>query len=140
MSGMGGLGNTTLARALVDDEVVQQAFPDGIIWITVGKESRRDFIQEMREIAAALGEDLSSYQSALAIERLYRTTLSRQAALIVVDDVWKKADIEPLLAESARSQFLFTTREASICSLVDAREHCAELFDVPSHESCWLRG
>jgi len=130
VSGMGGLGNTTLARALVEDDVVQQAFPDGIIWITVGKESRRDFIQEMHEIVAALGEDLSSYQSALAIERLYRTTLSRQAALIVVDDVWRGADIEPLLVESARSRFLFTTRDTSICTLVGAREYCAELFDV----------
>ena len=46
ISGMGGLGNTTLARALVEDEVVQQAFPDGITRITAGKESRPDFIQQ----------------------------------------------------------------------------------------------
>ncbi len=130
LSGMGGLGNTTLARALVEDDVVQQAFPDGVIWITVGKESLRDFIQEMRAIATALGQDLSSYQNALASERLYRDTLSRKAALIVVDDVWRKADIEPLLAESPRSRFLFTTRDKTICSLVGAQEHYAELFDV----------
>lgn len=130
VSGMGGLGNTTLARALVEDDVVQQAFPDGVIWITVGKESHRDFIQEMREITGALGQDRSRYQNAPASERLYRTTLARKAALIVVDDVWRKADIEPLLTDSVRSRLLFTTRDASICSLVDAREHCAEPFDV----------
>jgi WD40 repeat protein len=130
MSGMGGLGNTTLARSLIEDDVVQQAFPDGIVWITVGKESQRDFIQEMREITAALGQDLSHYQNAPASERLYRNTLARKAALVVVDDAWGKADIEPLLAESRCSRFLFTTRNTSICSSVDAREYCAELFDV----------
>jgi chromosomal replication initiation ATPase DnaA len=36
--GMGGLGKTILAQALCRDEVVQQAFPDGVVWIAVGKE------------------------------------------------------------------------------------------------------
>jgi hypothetical protein len=35
---MGGIGKTVLAKALTEDEVVQRAFPDGIVWITVGKE------------------------------------------------------------------------------------------------------
>jgi NB-ARC domain len=72
------------------------------------------FIQEMREVAKALGDDLSAYDNAMACEHRYRTTIARKAALIVVDDVWSTADIEPLLAESPRSRFLFTTRDASI--------------------------
>jgi hypothetical protein len=39
--------------------------PDGIVWITAGKESRRDLIQQMREVAKALGDDLSGYDNAL---------------------------------------------------------------------------
>ena len=39
LAGMGGIGKTVLAKALTDDEVVQRAFPDGIVWITAGKES-----------------------------------------------------------------------------------------------------
>lgn len=35
---MGGIGKTVLAKALTDDEVVREAFPDGIVWITAGKE------------------------------------------------------------------------------------------------------
>jgi hypothetical protein len=53
----------------------------------------------------------------------------------VVDDVWSKADIEPLLAESPRSRFLFTTRDASIGRFVGAHEHRADLLDLTqSHE------
>jgi WD40 repeat protein len=130
LSGMGGIGKTVLAQALTRDEVVQQAFPDGIVWVTAGREKRRDFVQEMREVAKALGDDLSRYDNALACEHQYRTTIANKAALIVVDDVWSKADLEPLLAESPRSRFLFTTRDASIGRFVGAREHTADVLDV----------
>lgn len=127
---MGGIGKTVMAKALMDDEVGRRAFPDGMVWITAGKESRRDFIQEMREVAKALGDDLSAYDNALACEHQYRTTIALKAALIVVDDVWSTADIEPLLAEFPRSRFLFTTRDASIGTFVSAREHSLNLLDL----------
>ena len=130
LAGMGGIGKTVLAKALTDDEVVQRAFPDGIVWITAGKERQRDFIEEMREVAKALGDDLSGYDNALACEHQYRTIIANKAALIVVDDVWSKTDIEPLLAESPRSCFLFTTRDAAIGRFVSAREHQADLLGV----------
>ncbi len=130
LAGMGGIGKTVLAKALTEDEVVQRAFPDGIVWITAGKERKRDFIEEMREVAKALGDDLSGYDTALACEHQYRTTIANKAALIVVDDVWSKTDIEPLLAESPRSRFLFTTRDAAIGRFVGAHEHRADLLDV----------
>ena len=37
MQGMGGIGKTVLVEALCHDEVVQQAFPDGIFWFSIGK-------------------------------------------------------------------------------------------------------
>jgi NB-ARC domain len=54
LAGMGGIGKTVLAKALIDDPVVQRAFPDGIVWITAGKERKRDSIEEMRKVAKAL--------------------------------------------------------------------------------------
>src|ERR1035437_6359426 len=42
LAGMGGIGKTVLAKALTEDEVVQQAFPDGVVWITIERESRYD--------------------------------------------------------------------------------------------------
>ena len=127
--GMGGIGKTVLAKALTEDVVVQQAFPDGIVWVTAGREARRDFIEQMREVAKALGEDLSRFENAQACEHQYRSTIANKAALIVVDDVWSKADIEPLLAESPRSRFLFTTRDTSIGRFVGASEHSLDLLD-----------
>src|SRR5258708_39196870 len=59
LSGMGGIGKTVLAQALCHDEVIQQAFPDGIIWVTVGKESTYDLVTRMREVGKALNDDLA---------------------------------------------------------------------------------
>ena len=37
LRGMGGIGKTVLAQELCHDDVVQQAFPDGIFWFTIGQ-------------------------------------------------------------------------------------------------------
>ena len=47
LQGMGGIGKTVLAQALCRDEVVQHAFPDGIFWVSIGKESRLRFDQRI---------------------------------------------------------------------------------------------
>ena len=66
LAGMGGIGKTVLATALCRDLVVQRAFPDGIAWITMGREWDGDFVTRMREVARALGDDLSGYDNPLA--------------------------------------------------------------------------
>lgn len=38
---MGGIGKTVLAQALCQQALVRHAYPDGIFWFTIGKESRR---------------------------------------------------------------------------------------------------
>src|SRR5271157_2027485 len=129
LQGMGGIGKTVLAQALCHDEVVQQAFPDGIVWITIGKESAFDAVTRMREVGKALGDDLSRYENELAAKNQYRSTIRKKAALIVVDDVCRSGDLGPLLAEdSPRSRLLFTTRDARIAADTGAREHVADLL------------
>ena len=136
LEGMGGIGKTVLAQALCHDEVVQQAFPDGVVWITIGKESAFDVVTRLREVGKALGDDLSRYENELASTNQYRSTIRKKAALIVIDDVWRSSDLEPFLAEdSPRSRLLFTTRDANIAAAVGAREHVADLLtDEQSRE------
>jgi hypothetical protein len=76
-----------LVTALCRDVVVQRAFPDGIAWITIGREWDGDFVMRMREVARALGDDLSGYDNPLACENRYRAFLREKAALEVLDDV-----------------------------------------------------
>jgi hypothetical protein len=129
LEGMGGIGKTVLAQALSYDEVVQQAFPDGIVWVSIGREPAFDSLTRMREIGKALDDDLSRCDNELGARNQYRSMIRRKAALIVVDDVWNSKDLEPLLAESSpRSRLLFTTRDTSIAAAVGAREYVADLL------------
>src|SRR5436305_6848779 len=128
VAGMGGIGKTVLATALCRDLVVQRAFPDGIAWITIGRVWDGDFVTRMREVARALGEDLTRYDNPLACENRYRTTLREKAALVVVDDVWNVEHLQPLLVDAPRSRFLFTTRDATIASALTERNFSADLL------------
>jgi hypothetical protein len=134
LAGMGGIGKTVLAQALCRDEVVQQAFPDGIAWVTAGKESKRDLVTRLREVGKVLSSDLTGYDSEQGCINSYRTALKETAALIVVDDVWSVDDLEPFLAESPRSRLLFTTRDDSIAAAVGADVHAAGLL---SEKQSW---
>src|SRR4029077_12144927 len=111
LEGMGGIGKTVLAQVLCKDDVVRQAFPDGIVWMTVGREHTHDMKERLREVTKLLG---GAADEGVAAETLYRTTIAGKAALIVIDDIWNKADLDAFLAESPRSRFLYTTRDATI--------------------------
>jgi hypothetical protein len=49
LRGMGGIGKTILAQALCHDPVVQHAFPDCIVWLTIGRETTTDTLTRLRE-------------------------------------------------------------------------------------------
>ena len=127
LKGMGGIGKTILAQALCCDDVVQQAFPDGVIWIKAGK-ATSDIAIQMREVGKCLKDDMTAYDSELGCKNRYRNTIREKAALIVIDDVWRSADIAPFMADSPRSRILFTTRDGSIAGDLGAEEHTAGLL------------
>jgi WD40 repeat protein len=127
LQGMGGVGKSVLAAALCHDEVVQQAFPDGVVWVTAGKEAT-DLVMKMREVAKGFGDDLSRYDNELGCRNQYRSAMLKKAALVVVDDVWDARDLEPFRAESPRSRLLFTTRSAEVAAALGAHEHSVGLL------------
>src|SRR5690606_19054551 len=40
LKGAGGFGKTTLAQAICQDPRIREAFPDGILWVTIGDEAK----------------------------------------------------------------------------------------------------
>jgi len=89
--GMGGIGKTVMARALCEDPEVQAAFPDGILWASLGKDAiEADIIKQMGEWVTALGETVSVSAPSLNIlkERLGHL-LEAHACLLIIDDVWQ---------------------------------------------------
>jgi hypothetical protein len=130
LKGMGGICKTVLAQALADDDAVRDAFPDGVAWCTVGKESTSDFVTRMREVRRALGDEPGDKETQLECVNRYRTLMAQKAALVIVDDVWRTEDIEPFVAKSPRSRLLFTTRDGSIAGAVGADEQSLDVLAI----------
>jgi len=117
--GLGGIGKSTLAAALVRDPEVLTRFPDGILWATLGQQP--DVLSLLTGWIQALGDyDFRPTTSEAATAHL-RTLLHDKAALLVVDDAWDPAHVHPFLAGGDRCRVLVTTREAVIASAVGAK-------------------
>ena len=135
LKGMAGIGKTVMAQALCLDEVMQAAFPDGIIWIPIGKDPR-DIVLLLREAARAIGDSLEGYDTLQAASNRLRNRLREKAALIVLDDVWNPRDSAPFLLDSPRSRLMITTRDARVAVALGAQQQ--ELHVLTKDQSLQL--
>jgi WD40 repeat protein len=130
LAGMGGIGKTVLVNELCRDLVVQQAFPDGIVWIDAGRQRKINLLARLRDIARAIGDDVNAYEDKLSAQHCYQTSLRRKAVLIVLDDIWSLSDVEPFLVDSPLSRFVFTTRDLGIAKALAAREYQVDVLST----------
>lgn len=132
--GLGGIGKSTLAAALTYDEEVQERFPDGILWATLGQQPELlsligGWIHEMREY------DFHPTNIEAAAAHL-RTLLQDKATLLVVDDVWNPEHAIHFKVGGPCCQVLITTRRADVADEVSAELH--EMDVMTSKESLEL--
>src|SRR5580704_10736862 len=123
LKGMGGVGKTVLAQAVCRDEAVHAAFPQGVIWLTIGeKPSDAYLVAQMVEVARVLGEYSDGFGTLEGSARLLRTMLANKAALLVLDDVWDARHVYYFQPndDTALYRILLTTRNADIVSSVGA--------------------
>ncbi len=97
LRGAGGFGKTALARALCDDQEVRAAFPDGILWTTMGERLRdADRVDRVLDLVRWwTEEEPPGFKSARDAGAYLKTVLAGQRVLVIVDDVWQAADLEP---------------------------------------------
>ncbi len=128
--GMGGIGKTVLAQAICHDEAVQDAFPDGVMWVTIGKNpSNCHLLEQIRELAKALGDSLEGYDTLYGSENQLRMTLKDKSVLIVLDDVWDPRHVKHFLGDAPRCRILLTTRSQEVIHGTDAEEFVAQAMD-----------
>jgi WD40 repeat protein len=112
LHGMGGIGKTILARAICEDRAVRASFPDGILWATLGQAPEVVAVQRnwIRALGGNTADAVDLEGGTAELQRL----LADRAVLLVLDDVWKGSDIEPLQVGGARCRLLLTTRNSLV--------------------------
>lgn len=129
IQGMGGLGKTVLAAAVVQSRAARRHFADGVYWLTVGQNPQITNLQS--ELAGALGQYDIAYRSAAEGKQELKAHLAGRRVLLVLDDVWRGEDANWLEVVSEQGVTLITTRNLDVLHYLDARELRLEL---PDHE------
>ncbi|MCD4843867.1 MAG: TIR domain-containing protein [Methanosarcinales archaeon] len=112
LRGAGGYGKTTLAKALCHNERIQEAFYDGILWVTLG-ENPGDLIGRVKDLIEILSGERSGFESSDAATSRLKELLSDRHILIVIDDVWNIAHLKPFIQDGPDCARLITTRDSS---------------------------
>lgn len=125
VSGMGGLGKTTLAKQVYDAAEVKKRFKV-CAWITVSQsfkmgELLKDLVgQLLRSVRRPLPEGLSSMNT-YQLKKLIKDLLQKRRYLIVLDDVWHLYEWDSvkyaLPNNSYGSRIILTTRNADLASV-----------------------
>ncbi|MEL7353191.1 MAG: NB-ARC domain-containing protein, partial [Cyanobacteria bacterium J06560_5] len=122
--GLGGIGKSVLASKLTHDTAVQDYFADGILWVTLGQNP--DILPLLSGWIQALGDHDYKPTAVESASNHLRTLLYDKCILLVVDDVWNPAHLEPFRVGGDKSRVMVTTREARI---PDAELHRLDVMD-----------
>jgi hypothetical protein len=109
ITGMAGVGKSTLARAVCSGPRAGLEFPDGVLWVDVGPEATASITACQARILEYCG------RSGVILDRpsglhAIRTALAGQRMLIVLDDVWSAEQIRSLLPHDPATALLITSR------------------------------
>ncbi|XP_027921471.1 putative disease resistance protein RGA4 [Vigna unguiculata] len=129
--GIGGLGKTTLAKFVFNDNRVQEYFPLKM-WVCVSDDFdiKQKIIKIINSANDSISDDAPSHQpnwNMVDLEQLQnqlKNKLSGQKFLLVLDDVWnedrvKWVELRDLIQVSAAgSKILVTTRNPSIAAMM----------------------
>ena len=85
--GWPGVGKTTIAAALAHDQDVATAFPDGVLWTSLGQEP--DLLAELSRWGRALKcLEIMHVRDVSEASNLLAGVLREKRMLLIIDDVW----------------------------------------------------
>jgi hypothetical protein len=112
--GWPGVGKTTMAAALAHDTEVKKAFPDGVLWLSIGEKPQ--LVSALAAWGRALGtDDLLRAPTLKEATTQLAALLGTKSMLLIVDDVWEAEHAEPFRqARGTHCALVFTTRIPSV--------------------------
>lgn len=129
VQGMGGVGKSVLAAAVAREGAVQERFPDGVFWVVLGQDPSR-LLQTLTTLIEMLGGDWQGLTGVTQARGRLEMALAAKTCLVIVDDVWRLADIQAFRVTDTPSRLLLTTRDAGIVQQMGAAGHSVDQLDL----------
>jgi hypothetical protein len=127
VQGMGGIGKTVLAAAAVCEKEVSKAYPDGIIWLTLGQEP--NLVARQVQLARLLGDQQAAFQDVQQGKARLEELLHNLACLVVLDDVWNAHHAAAFDVPGKKGRVLITTRFRNIVASLGAQEQRLDVLE-----------
>ncbi|OKK00277.1 hypothetical protein AMK34_01100 [Amycolatopsis sp. CB00013] len=114
IGGAGGFGKTTLAAQVCRDRRIRSRFEE-VLWLTVGEDAAgTDLAAKINDLAAQLAPSRPTYVDPQQAGYFLSSLLRDRPRLLVLDDVWRAAQLAPFLFGEDRCVRLVTTRQPAI--------------------------
>nr|XP_045086216.1 disease resistance protein RGA2-like [Aegilops tauschii subsp. strangulata] len=115
--GVGGIGKTTLAQNVINDETMKAEF-DNTIWLSINKDF--DKVELLRTIITLAGGVHGGEKALVVLQLVLTTALKGKKLFLVLDDVWNhgawgdvlKTPLDNVVARGSR--VLITTRDEKV--------------------------
>lgn len=138
LQGAGGFGKTTLAASVGRSGEVAERFPDGVLWITIGEQtSGAELASKINDLSEILSGERPTLSDPESAGHRLGDLLEAKSVLLVVDDVWTRAQLRPLLQGSPSSTRLVTTR---IRNVLPPDCHSIEVDAMETSEALLMLG
>ena len=139
LSGMGGIGKSTLAALVTATPAMRARFHDGVLWASLGP-SPDLFFEAGQWISALIPEqvDLASLPTFPVRQARLRELLASRNILIVIDDAWAAGHVVELILGGSNCAHLVTTRDAALAATLCAPEACLRVPDLDAPDSARL--
>jgi NB-ARC domain/TIR domain/APAF-1 helical domain len=124
--GMGGIGKSVLAAAIARDQEVRAAFPDGVIWLAIGREV--EIRARQVDLVRILGGPPPTFENWQAGRAEIGKLTADRACLIVLDDLWNEEHAEAYSRIGDCSRLLVTTRDGAVLEQIGASEHRIDIL------------
>ena len=127
LHGMGGIGKSVLAAAVVCELEILERFPDGIFWLTIGQTPQVKVLQS--ELAFTLTGNQYTFETEHQGKMRLGELLKARHCLLVLDDVWESNHAKPFNEFGPGCRMLVTTRISEITKALGAKLWSLDLLD-----------
>ncbi len=133
LQGMGGVGKSVLAAAVVKDPEVRRAYPDGVFWITLGQNPRAQIPILQAKLAQEFDAHIKSFRNIEDGRNKLEELICQKACLLVLDDVWDAQDADGFDVVGQNGRLLVTTRKEDVTRALNAEK--MSLAELPLDEA-----
>lgn len=131
--GWPGVGKTTVAAALARDKEIEELFPDGVLFASLGQQP---------DILSTLGAwgrashvgDLSDAESVPEASARLSAMMRKKQTLLIIDDVWEATHATSLAVGGQRCATLVTTRLGRVAREISPKAEGVYKLGVLSDE------